>query len=202
MAPAAVSPGGETIPPGLERAPQAPEPRLRPPVSRTGTFGAGRIVTVGIEVERSLAGEADDFSKLVRRVLSDRRGWIEREPVAFRLSADPEPDLRITLAPPATVDRRCRPLETNGIFSCWNGRRVMINHWRWEHGAGSFENLRRYRLYLLNHEIGHALGRDHRDCPGEGRPAPVMMQQTKGVGACETNPWPARSPRGDTSSPS
>jgi hypothetical protein len=27
-------------------------------------------------------------------------------------------------------------------------------------------------------------GKHHLDCPGPGRLAPVMMQQTKGIGAC------------------
>jgi Protein of unknown function (DUF3152) len=43
---------------------------------------------------------------------------------------------------------------------------------------------------MVNHEVGHALGRGHAACPRAGDPARVMMQQTKGVDACRPNPWP------------
>jgi hypothetical protein len=37
---------------------------------------------------------------------------------------------------------------------------------------------------LLNDEFGHPVGKQHLDYSGPGRLAPVMMQQTKGIGAC------------------
>jgi hypothetical protein len=62
---------------------------------------------------------------------------------------------------------------------------------RWLLGVDSYgSDLTNYRRYLANHEFGHALGKHHPDCPGPGRLAPVMMQQTKGRGGCRKNPWP------------
>ncbi|MGI9557068.1 MAG: DUF3152 domain-containing protein, partial [Solirubrobacterales bacterium] len=62
---------------------------------------------------------------------------------------------------------------------------------RWRGGARAFGGeLMDYRRYLINHEVGHTLGRWHRGCPAPKARAPVMMQQTKGVGECKPNPWP------------
>jgi hypothetical protein len=67
----------------------------------------------------------------------------------------------------------------------------MLNYMRWVEGAASYgDNLDSYRSYMVNHEVGHILGNRHSDCPVPGVLAPVMMQQTKGVGACLPNPWP------------
>ena len=67
----------------------------------------------------------------------------------------------------------------------------MLNAERWARGASAYgRDLAGYRRYLVNHEVGHALGEPHRPCPGPGLAAPVMMPQTEGVEACRPNPWP------------
>jgi hypothetical protein len=48
-----------------------------------------------------------------------------------------------------------------------------------------------YRQYLVNHEMGHALGWGHHD---DGYPDPTvlchpMMQQSRGTAVCRANPW-------------
>jgi hypothetical protein len=55
--------------------------------------------------------------------------------------------------------------------------------------VSGYNSLQQYRIYLILHEFGHALGHDHVKCKQSGDPAPVMLQQTKGTGQCYPDPW-------------
>lgn len=67
------------------------------------------------------------------------------------------------------------------------GDLIWLNADRWTRGAPASKlPLERYRQYMVSHEMGHSLGYDHVKCPGSG-PAPVMMQQTLGIGMCRPN---------------
>lgn len=82
-------------------------------------------------------------------------------------------------------------------WSCRVGRDVVINVERWKHASPAWNraggSLRDYRHMVVNHETGHWLGRGHTGCPRRGAPAPVMMQQSKGLNGCRFNPWPTLS---------
>ena len=89
--------------------------------------------------------------------------------------------LHAYIVTPKTTDRLCAPYQTRGEVSCHHDDRVVLNAKRWLLGADSYgSDLTNYRRYLVNHEFGHALGKHHEDCPGSGKLAPVMMQQTSG----------------------
>ncbi len=145
----------------------------------------------------ALTVDADEAARLVAAVLDDDRSWRSTSGatrVRFRLvGRGQRADLHATIATPATTDRLCAPLRTWGEVSCQNGNHVVLNARRWVNGAPSYGADRAgYRRYLVNHEFGHTLGRSHVRCPARGRPAPVMLQQTKGLGGCDANPWPRR----------
>lgn len=150
-------------------------------------------VTYRVEVERGLPFRAAGFARAVDRTLGDPRSWSARTGKPM-VRVDGEADLRIVLASPRTTDQLCAPLDTRGKVSCRNGDDVVINAWRWAEGAASYDgDLAAYRIYVVNHEVGHGLGRGHLPCPGKGQLAPVMLQQTLGLNGCRANPWPAAS---------
>lgn len=65
---------------------------------------------------------------------------------------------------------------------------MYLNADRWFRGSKASKlTLDNYRQYMVSHEIGHILGFDHKKCPCEGCKAPIMMQQTLGIGKCIPN---------------
>jgi hypothetical protein len=177
----------------------SPRPSGRPPARAPGRVGELRVVRVensgdaglrvAILVEGALPVSVEEFARDIRRVLADPRGW-ERAGYAFHLVDDEEADLEIVLASPALTDRLCAPLQTLGRYSCAQGSRAVLNVARWQRGAPAYRSRARYRIYMINHEVGHLLGRGHAYCSTAGALSPVMVQQTKGVAPCRPNPWP------------
>lgn len=166
--------------------PYAASGRYRVAPGRSGPrAGGGPVLRYLVEVERGLPFDAVDFAAQVHRTLNDRRGWgrfqrVDHGPVL----------LRVALTSPALTNRLCRPLRTGGELSCWSEGRSVINALRWASGVPHYSTLAAYREYVISHEVGHGLGHDHRPCPGRGRRAPVMLQQTKSLYGCRQNSWP------------
>jgi hypothetical protein len=156
-----------------------------------GVLGHGPLRRFTVDVEAGLDEDAAAFAAAVEGVLADARGWAPKLDISLQRVGSGPVAFRVTLASPDTTDRLCRPLRTGGIFSCFMRGRAVVNVARWWGGAEAYAgDVAAYRDYVVNHEVGHALGMGHRSCPGAGRPAPVMMQQTKGVGRCTPNGWP------------
>lgn len=153
--------------------------------------GGGSAIRYRVEVEDGLGVDPSEFAAAVEATLGDPRSWAGSGKYTLQRTDSAGVKFKVVLASGATVDRLCRPMRTNGILSCYNNAKAMINHWRWLAGDDDYgDDVAGYRNYLINHEVGHALGKDHVGCPGSGKPAPLMMQQTKSIGACDPNPWP------------
>ena len=150
------------------------------------------LIEFSIEVdEDTFDGQITEaeFRAFVVETLSDDRSWVGRG-VGFRL-VDDGGLFTMTVATPERTDQLCWPLRTNGRFSCATNGWIVFNSDRWFNATDSWPaDLEAYRRYLVNHEVGHyILGAGHPGCPGAGQPAPIMMQQTKGLGGCLPNGW-------------
>lgn len=117
--------------------------------------------------------------------LNDPSGWASKgysfEPVSKN------EDVLIRMSSPKTIEGICG-VPSNLSCAELGGKHMYLNGDRWFHGSKpSGLDLDNYRQYMVSHEIGHILGFDHTTCPCPGCKAPIMMQQTLGIGKCIPN---------------
>jgi hypothetical protein len=184
-------------------------------LSGTGTFrvlaGSGPVVGTGtvhrytVEVENGVAGvDLAHYADQVQTVLSDKRSWAGHNGVALQRVDSGPADFHVSLTSSYTVRTLCGydlPIETSCFVHAGTAGsdvdRVVINDARWVRGDAAYVgDLNAYRVYMINHEDGHALGHQHAHQCLPGGLAPAMMQQTIGLKSAETgkmcaaNPWP------------
>jgi hypothetical protein len=147
-------------------------------------------LTVRVEVENGTDVDLQAFAQQVMATLSDPRSWGHGGTMTFARTDAAKADIRVMLASPDTSERMCKPLQTHGTESCSIGNKAIITSYRWAKGTSEFASLAVYREYVVNHEVGHVLGHHHEQCPGKGKLAPVMQQQTIKVAPCRPNGWP------------
>jgi hypothetical protein len=158
--------------------------------------GGGTLYKYRVEVEQATTLSAASVAAVVDQTLADPRGWTAGGSRFQRVTLPRnQVNMIVMLATPATVDKLCLRyggLNTGGTVSCRAGVYVIINLTRWNTGVKSYgSDVAGYRHLVLNHEIGHRLGKGHVSCPGAGQPQPVMMQvYYTGLQGCVKNPWP------------
>jgi hypothetical protein len=148
-------------------------------------FGSGsdhRTFTVESEDGVQSAAADQQFAEAVVAILSGPQSWAANGQFTLQRIDSGTPDFRVTLTSQMTTRQAgfCG-WEVQLEASCYNSAqgRVLINDARWMRGAYSYAgDLTSYRVYAINHEVGHALGRSHLACPVSGGLAPVMMQQS------------------------
>ena len=121
----------------------------------------------------------------VTAYLNDPDGWAKHG--YYFEQVDNHERTLIRLSTPETIKKICG---LPGNLSCaeLGGRFMYLNADRWFNGAPKSKlSLEDYRQYMVSHEIGHILGYEHEECLCKGCSAPVMMQQTLGIGKCKPN---------------
>jgi hypothetical protein len=148
-----------------------------------------RTVTYLTRVDPDVRYDAQRFANEVDMYLADPEGWESKGYNFIRVGLRQKTSntVIIQLSSTSTIAKSgCE----NPSLSCatMNGTEVHVNAMRWMRGSPqSGLPLNEYRQYIISHEMGHILGHDHVKCPGAGQPAPIMMQQTLGIGSCVPN---------------
>jgi hypothetical protein len=155
---------------------------------------AGVLWRFRVAVEFGAGQDPASFAATVDRVLGDPRSWIASKRLRLqRVPQAADAEFTIFLATPGTSERMCAAggLDTEAYTSCRLPGQVIINAARWLGSVPGYgAPLATYQAYAINHEVGHQLGQGHEACPGPGRPAPVMQQQTLRLAGCVANGWP------------
>lgn len=149
-----------------------------------------RTVTYSVATRGPVTASVKEFARLAQQTYDDPRGW-RGGGVTFRRVASGG-SFTLVLSTAEQVPSFSSVCST--MWSCRVGRYVIINQTRWRSASPAWNagkrSLRDYRHMVVNHETGHWLGLGHPSCPGPGRLAPVMMQQSKGTSGCRFNPFP------------
>ena len=210
----AEAPAEATVPEPVPTAPAEGDagPTGLPPAPAAGTYverGAGTVTVVPgtsavhgtgplqrfvVEVEDGIGVDGAAFAAAVEATLGDPRSWGGGGRMSFQrvdATAAGSYDFRVSLVSPGSMERYCPGVGTGGYTSCRYGERAVVNLARWETAVPHYDgDITTYRHYVVNHEVGHALGNGHEPCPGPGLPAPVMQQQTLRLDGCTRNAWP------------
>jgi hypothetical protein len=160
---------------------------------------AGTLYKYRVAIETGTPVPIDEFRANVENTLADPRSWIAGNNVRLQRvdGAAPSSNFTVYLVTPGTAQKLCGAggydifWRGEPYTSCRVGARVLINIARYLRSIPNYgAPLEAYQQYAINHEVGHALGHGHELCPGAGKPAPVMQQQTFDLQKCVAYAWP------------
>lgn len=213
--PPTTTPPTPSASPTVAPSPTRPAPVLSlpgpVPSAGRGSFGyddrqgevlgrAGVLRRFRVAVENGSGEDVHAFGDAVQKALAGPGSWVDGGQLRLqRVAPGSRYDFTIYLATANTAGRLCLNgginIRVGGrpYTSCRVAGKVIINLDRWRKSVPHLVRARlpldTYRLYVINHEVGHQLGHHHERCPGVGRPAPVMQQQTLFLDGCTPNPW-------------
>ncbi len=185
---------------------------LKPPV----------FISYSIAVAKNIDFAAEEFKNIVQYILQHNKGWKsygydfeycenskESKTLKNSKNETPKKHVHITLCNPEDVKKACG----TSTLSCYDPStdKIYINYRNWNGGSKSDLSTADYRIYVINHEMGHALGFEHTKCPAlvdaakycslasnlGTNSASIMQQMSKGpehIAPCKSNMWPLPHP--------
>ena len=142
--------------------------------SRSLTSISPRINTFTIE-NYDQALNKEQLIEEVSEILNHPNGWRRFYQNRYEYS-DKDHDVKIIF--------KEKPLFWNNLsFQMFD--RIYINTNNWKNRGED------YKYYVINHELGHYYRKGHFHSCINGK-APIMMQQTLGIGKCHTNVFPLK----------
>lgn len=162
---------------------------------------------VRIDVEDGLQMTDGTLSTFVMSALNDPQGWGKEGPTTY-VQTDGAPDVRVVFASPRTAAAMCptphepasllpsaspspsaSPTASAATVQCAGQGTIVVSIYDWIQGLEPFaEDRTDARIYLLNHGLGHVLGKADAEC--KKGVANVMVDQRTLAEACTPNPWP------------
>ena len=138
-----------------------------------------------VSIDQDIKRNLKNFKNIIDKILSNKKSW----PHKF-IQNDYNYDFQIILTPAKKIKKICdfKGLSCTDMYS----NIIYINNYRWTKGSKPSKlSLNDYRIYLINHEVGHILGIGHTN-PIKNQKVSVMVQQTLGIGDSKPNPWPTK----------
>ena len=175
------------------------------PAPEATTPDAGVVEYVRIDVEDGLQMIDGTLGAFVMSALNDPQGWGQDGTTAY-VQTEGAPDVRIVFASPFTAAALCptphepaaltptataspSPSPAPMTFQCATQGTIVISVYDWIQGLEPFaEDRTGARIFLLNHGMGHVLGKSDDSC--KKGVANVMVDQRTLKAACTANPWP------------
>ena len=152
--------------------------------------GGSRVYRFSVQ-GRGNVSDLEAFAAAAAETYADPRGWNQGGTARFERAASGGA-FTLWLAADNQMDSFGGACDV--MWSCRNGRNVVINEDRWLGASPAWTeaggSLRDYRHMVVNHETGHWLGHEHTTCAAPGSAAPLMQQQSMGLQGCTPNPWP------------
>ena len=134
---------------------------------------------------------------LIKETLSDSRGWTKKGFVFKYTNNAKKANIKMYKISSQMIKQRYGKKFSDLSLSIRiknqpNKGRIYLNSQRWKNGGNDF-NGKQYKQYIINHEIGHLFGFNHKIPNGEKK-CPVMYQQTLGTVSlnrypCSPNSW-------------
>jgi hypothetical protein len=140
--------------------------------------------------------EAQHFRQTIHQTLNDPRSWgisFNDVPLDFLLKLPKETAFIIRLTPATHLNKMYAQFKEQQLsVANMDQRTIHINYCRWTEGCPNQSQLplEQYRQYVIQHEVGHMMGKGHPTTLPNQKEAPIMMQQTLGIHQFQPNQWP------------